>query len=64
MKEDKLGWQKADSVEKVYVMYDPKNNLPTYESILPNKIDKEVKSLESAVYVTNKDKPNLTLSQK
>ena len=30
LKEDKPGWQKAKPVERVYVKYDPKNNLPTH----------------------------------
>ena len=29
LKEDKPGWQKAEPVERFYVKYDPKNNLPT-----------------------------------
>ena len=46
MKEDKPGWQKAEPVDMVYVKYDSKNNLPTHEATLPNKIDKEAKALE------------------
>ena len=30
LKEDKPGWQKAKPVERVYVKYDPKNNLPNH----------------------------------
>ena len=30
LKEEKPGWQKAEPVERVYVKYDPKNNLPTH----------------------------------
>ena len=37
LKEDKPGWQKAEPVERVYVKYDPKNNLPTHEATLPNQ---------------------------
>ena len=36
-----------------YIKYDPKNNLPTHEDILPNQIEKEVKALTSGVCVTN-----------
>ena len=64
MKEDKPGWQKSKPVERVYVKYDPKNNLPTHEATIPNQRDKEFKALESAVCVTNKANQNLTHSQK
>ena len=37
LKEDKLGWLKAEPVERVYVKYDPKNNLSTHEATIPNK---------------------------
>ena len=53
MKEDKIGWQKAEHVERVYVKYDPNINLPTHEATLPNQREKEVKALASAVCVTN-----------
>ena len=53
MKEDKLGWQKAEPVERVYVKYYPKNNLPTHEDTLPNQREKEAKELKNAVCVTN-----------
>ena len=36
LKEDKLGWQKAKPVDRVYVKYDPKNNLPNHEANLHN----------------------------
>ena len=64
MKEDKPGWQKAEPVERVYVKYDPKNNLSTHEANLPNQKEKKFKALESAVCVTNKANQNLTPSQK
>ena len=64
MKEDNPGCQKAEPVEKVYVKYNPKNNLPTNEATLPNQIEKEVKALASAICVTNKANQNLTSSQK
>ena len=35
LKEDKPGWHKADPVERFYVKYDPKNNLPTHKYNLP-----------------------------
>ena len=53
LKEDKPGWNKSEPVERVYVKYDPKNNIPTHEATLPNQIEKEAKSLTNAVYVTN-----------
>ena len=64
MKEDKPGWQKAKPVERVYVKYDPKNNLQTHEANLPNQIEKEVKALKNSVCVTNEANQNLTPSQK
>ena len=64
LKEDKPGWQKAKHVERVYVKYDSKNNLPTHEDNIPNQRDKEVKELTTAVCVTNKANQNLTTSQK
>ena len=45
LKEDKSDWQKAEPVERVYVKYDPKNNLPTYKANLPNQREKVVKAL-------------------
>ena len=30
LKEDKPGWHKAKPVDRVYVKYDPKNNLPNH----------------------------------
>ena len=60
MKEDKPGWQKAKPVERVYVKYDPKNNLPTHEATLPNQREKEAKELKNAVCVTNEANQNLT----
>ena len=53
LKEDNPGWQKADPIQRVYVKYDPKKNLPDHKSTLPNQRDKEVKALTSAVCVTN-----------
>ena len=64
LKEDKPGWQKAEPVERVYVKYDPLNNLPTHKATIPNQRDKEVKELKSAVGVTKEDKQKLTPSQK
>ena len=62
LKEDKPGWQKAKSVERFYVKYDPKNNLPTHTSTLPNQREKESKALTSDVCVTNEANPNLNPS--
>ena len=64
MKEDKTGWQKAEPVERVYVKYDPNNNLPTHKATLTNQRDKEFKVLPSAVCVTNKANQKLTPSHK
>ena len=60
----KLGWQKAEPVERVYAKYDPKNNLPTHDDIFPNQIENEVKALASAVCVTNELNQNLNNFQK
>ena len=62
--EDKPGWQKFKPVERVYVKYDPKNNIPTQEATLPNHIVKKVKVLTSSVCVTNEANQNLTPSHK
>ena len=64
MKEDKPGWQKAEPVERFYVKYDSKNNLPTHKSTIPNQREKEVKAFKNAVCVTNEANQNLTPSQK
>ena len=56
----KPGWQKAKPVERVYVKYDPKNNLPTHEANLPNQREKEAQELTNAVCVTNESNQNLT----
>ena len=40
-------------MERFYIKYNPKNKLPTHETILPNQREKKFKSLESAVFVTN-----------
>ena len=40
LKEEKPGWKKAESVERVYVKYDPKKNPPTHESTLHNQREK------------------------
>ena len=63
LKEDKPGWKKAEPVERVYVKYDPKNNLPTHEATIPTPRKKEVKTLTSDVCVTNEANQNLTRSQ-
>ena len=52
MKEDKSGWKKAETVERVYIKYDPNDNLTIDETIIPNQRDKEVKALASAVCLT------------
>ena len=64
MKEDKPGWQKDEPVERVYVKYYPKNNLPTHEATLSNQIEKEAKALTNVVCVTNEADQNITTLQK
>ena len=64
LKEDRPGWQKAEPVERVYVKYVSKNNLPTHEATLPNQREKEDKVLTNAICVTNEANQNLTPSQK
>ena len=51
-------------MERVYVKYEPKNNLPTHEDTLPNHREKEAKALTNAVCVTNEANQNFTLSVK
>ena len=36
LEEDKPVWKKAKRVDMVYIKYQPNNNLPTHEDILPN----------------------------
>ena len=64
MKEDKPGWQKAKPVERVYVKYDPNNNLPTHKATLPNQIEKEFKLFVNSICVTNEANQNLNHSHK
>ena len=64
LKEDNPGWYKSEPVERVYVKYDTKNNLPTHEDTFHNQRQKEVKALASAVCVTNQSNQNITPSQK
>ena len=64
MEEEKPSWEKVEPIERVYVKYDPKSNLPTHEAIIPNQIEKEVTSSASAVCVTDKANRNLTPSNK
>ena len=54
--------KEAEPVERVYVKYDPKNNLSNHEAIIPNNIEKEVKALESSIYFTNEANQNLAPS--
>ena len=53
-KEENPGLQEAEPVERFYVKYYPKNNLPTHEATLPNQREKEAKALANSVCVTNK----------
>ena len=34
LKEEKIGWKKVEPMERVYINYHPKNNLPTLEAPL------------------------------
>ena len=52
LKEGKAGWKKSEPVDKVHIKYHPNNNITTYEYVLPNQIEKDVRSPESAVCVT------------
>ena len=51
-------------MERFYIKYDPKNNIPTCEAIIPNKREKEFNSLESTVCVTNESNQNTNPSHK
>ena len=51
-------------MDRFYTRYEPKNNLPNREYIIPNQSDKEFKELASAVCVTNEVRQNLIPSQK
>ena len=64
MKEHKPGWQISKPVERVHIKYNPKENLPTHKAILPNHIEKEVKTLNSDVWVINEANHNINYSQK
>ena len=37
LKEENPGWKKAKPVETVYIKYEPENNLPDHEYILPKQ---------------------------
>ena len=63
LKEDKKCWQKSEPVERVYIKYDPSNNLTTHKAIITDQRDKDIKALARTVYVTNEDSHNLTTSQ-
>ena len=62
LKKDKLVWQKDKPADRVYIKYNPKNNLPTHASILHNHREREFKASKSAVCVTDEANQNLTLS--
>ena len=49
LKKDNPGWQKAEPVERVYIKYDPDNNLPTHEATLSNQREKEANALTNVV---------------
>ena len=64
LKEKKIGFQNAEPVERAYVKYDLKNNLPTHEATIPIQRENEVKVFSSALCVTNKANEQLTTFQK
>ena len=64
LKDNYPGWQKPGHLKRLYIKYDPKNNLPTHKFNLPKQIYKEVKLLENIICVTIDAKQNLTPSQK
>ena len=64
MNENRLGWQRAKPVNRVYVNDESKNNILTHDATLSNQIEKEVNALASDICVTNKANYNLTHSQK
>ena len=47
-----------EAMDRSYVKYDPKKKIPTHEVILPNHMEKEVKSFASDVCVTNEANQN------
>ena len=47
-----------------YTKYNPKNNFPTHEAVMPNQKEEEFKACASFVCFTNKDNHNLTPSKK
>ena len=64
MKEYKPGWKNTEPMERVYIKYDPNNNLPTHEAIIRNHIDKEANALEISLCVTDDANQNITPSYK
>ena len=64
LKDNYPGWQKPGHLKRLYIKYDPKNNLPTHKFTLTNHREKEVKALTSSFCITNKANQNLTISQK
>ena len=51
-------------MERIYIKYEPNNNLPTHKIFSLTRDIRRAKKLESAVCVTNKSNHNLNLSQK
>ena len=64
LKEDKPGWQKAKPLERVNIKYDPKNNFPTHDVIIPNQRENKDITFKTTVCVTKESNQNLTSSQK
>ena len=51
LREENPGWYKAEPVERVYINYEPKNNLTNNEAILPNQRQKEAKAMERSLCI-------------
>ena len=64
LKDENPGQQKDEHMERVYIKYQPNEKLPTYEALLSNQIQKDIKALARTVYVNNNAKQNLTTSHK
>ena len=64
MKEDKTVYHNSEPLERVYINYEPKKNLPNNEDIMHKQREKDINSFASSVCVTTKANHNLTPSQK
>ena len=52
LKEDNIGCHNSEPVERLYIKYNPKNNLPTHEDLFSNHKDKNVKTLSDKIFAT------------